>query len=290
MCDENTQADIERGEAARGLSRRDFGLVGTAAAVMATYGSEALAAGPALTEGTVMIPTQDGTCDAFFVRPAKGKHPGVILWPDIAGLREAKKVMARRLAAQGYAVLAVNHYYRGGKAPFLKTISEWMTPEGKARLAPLIAGVSPETNMRDAKAFVAWLDKQKSVDSKRGIGAQGYCMTGSWAIRTAVAAPARVLAVGSFHGGGVATDKPDSPSKMIGQTKARYLIAIAKNDDARDPAAKDIFKADAAAAGRPAEVEVYQGDHGWTVPDSPTYNQAEADRAFARLLALYAKL
>lgn len=289
MCDEQTLADSDSGDAVSGLSRRDFGLIGTAAA-LAAYGSEALAAGPALTEGTVMIPTADGTCDAFFVHPAKGKFPAVILWPDIVGLREAKMVMARRLAAQGYAVLAVNHYYRGGKAPFLKTFAEWRTPEGGEKLKPLIAAVNPETNMRDAKAFVAWLDKQKAVDSKRGMGSQGYCMTGSWAIRTAVAAPARVLAVGSFHGGGIATDKPDSPSKQIKATKARYLIAIAKNDDARDPAAKDIFKADAAAAGRPAEVEVYQGDHGWTVPDSPSYNAAEADRAFARLLALYKHL
>lgn len=287
MCDEFT---LEAEQAA--LSRRGFGVLGGAALIAGgCSGTMASAKGKgSLVEAQVLIPTPDGNCDAFFVHPARGKHPAVILWPDIGGLREAKYVIARRLAAHGFAVLAVNHYYREAKAPVLATFAEWRTPAGQEKLKPLIAGVNAETNMRDAKAFVVWLDKQKAVDSKRGIGTQGYCMTGSWAVRTAAAVPDRVKAVASFHGGGMVGDATTSPSKMLGRTKARFLIAIARNDDAKAPGDKDAFKAAAAAAGRPAEVEVYAADHGWCVPDSPVYDAAEADRAFARLLALYKAL
>ncbi len=286
MCDDFTDLAQPTPDA---LTRRGFTAFGAVAALAGV--APALAAPKRkLTERMVAIPTADGSCDALFVHPAKGKAPAVILWPDIGGLREAFYVMARRLADDGYAVLAVNHYYRNGKAPVLASFSEWRTPAGQEKLKPMIAAVNADTNMRDAKAFVAWLDKQKVVDTKRGIGSQGYCMTGSWALRSAVAVPGRVKGVGSFHGGGLVTAAPDSPHLLMAKTQASYLFAIAKNDDARAPTDKDGLKAAAAAAGRPAEVEVYGGDHGWTVPDSPVYNQAEADRAHARLLAVYAKL
>jgi len=289
MCDEFTLADVESAEAAGGISRRSFGLMGAAAALSA-YGAEALAAGKPLVEGMVSIPTGDGTADAFFVHPATGRHPAIIMWPDIAGLRDAKKLMARRLAAAGYAVLVVNQYYRTAKAPVLESFAEWRTPAGQEKLKPMIAAINPEATTRDAAAFVKWLDTQKPVDRKRGIGSNGYCMGGPFTVRTAVAAPSRVRAAASFHGGGLVNDRPDSPHKLLAQTKASYLFAIAQNDDARSPGDKDALKAAAAAAGRPAEIEVYHGDHGWTVPDSPIYNQAEADRAWARMLALFAKL
>jgi carboxymethylenebutenolidase len=287
MCDDFT---LEAETAA--LSRRKFGLIGGAAAIAAGCSGTAVSGKgkPALTEAKVMVPTADGSCDCFFVHPAKGKHPGVIFWPDIGGAREAKYVMARQLAAEGYAVLVVNQYYRAGKAPVLPSFAAWRTPEGQATLKPMIATVTPDGVMRDAKAFVAWLDKQKAVNTKRGIGSQGYCMGGPFTVRTAAAAPGRVRAAASFHGGGLVGDKPESPSQLLKSTKASYLIAIAKNDDARTPGDKDALKAAAAAAGRPAEIEVYGGDHGWTVPDSPVYNKAEADRAFTRLLALYKSL
>lgn len=289
MCDESTNPGTDQAEAKTGLSRRDFAKVGAAAA-LAAYGSEALAAGPALKESTVSIPMGDGTGDAFFVHPAKGKYPAVILWPDIVGLRDAKYAMARRLAAAGYAVLAVNQYWRSTKAPILGTFAEWRTPAGQEKLAPMIARISPDSVVRDAAAYVAWLDKQAAVNTKRGIGSNGYCMGGPFTVRTAFAAPGRVKAAASFHGGGLVNDRPDSPHKLLEKTTASYLIAIAKNDDAKAPADKDVLKAAAAAAHRPAEIEVYGGDHGWTVPDTPAYNQAEADRAFARMLALYARL
>ena len=291
MCDDFTAPEEDAALARRGLSRREFAASGAAVAIAACSSSPSAAKGkPRLTEQAVSISTPDGTADAFFVRPASGKHPGVILWPDIAGLRDAYKEMGRRLASAGYAVLVVNHYYRSSPAPILATMAEWRTPVGQEKLKPMIAALSPEGATRDAIAFVAWLDRQRSVNTKRGIGSQGYCQTGSFAMRTAAAVPARVKAVGSFHGGGLVTEAPNSPHRTFALTRASYLIAIARNDDARAPADKDALRAAAAAAGRPAEIEVYAADHGWCTLDAPIYDKAEADRAWGRLLAMYAKL
>ena len=243
-----------------------------------------------LTESTVRIPTPDGSADAFFVHPFKGTHPGIVLWPDVGGLRDAMMIMGRRLAGSGYAVLVPNQYYRGAAAPVITSFSEWRTPEGQAKLRPLIAALNAEGTIRDATAFVGFLDGQAAVDKGRKIGTQGYCMGGAFAVRTAAAVPGRVGAAASFHGGGLASDKPDSPHLLLSRTQASYLIAVAENDDAKDPAEKERFRTAAAAAGRPAEIEVYPADHGWCVPDTPMYNQVQADRAWGRLLALYAKL
>lgn len=291
MCDDLTAIEEDRALARKGLSRREFAAIGAAGVLTACATGEGGAKGSAgLVESEETIATPDGKADAFFVRPAKGRHPGVIMWPDIAGLRDAYKEMARRLASAGYAVLVVNHYYRSARAPILATMAEWRTPEGQARLKPMIARLDSAGTLRDAAAFVAWLDTRKEVDRARGIGSQGYCQTGSFAIRTAVAAPGRVKAVGSFHGGGLVSEAPDSPHRLLAQTRASFLIAIARNDDARSPGDKDALRAAADAAGRPAEIAVYNADHGWCTLDAPVYDQAEADRAWARLLALYSGL
>lgn len=289
MCDETTLAAGDAALAGKGMSRRQFAAVGVAAA-MAVYAQPGLANTPRLRESTVRITTADGHADAFFVYPARGQHPGVILWPDVAGLRDAMKAMARRLASAGYAVLVPNQYYRGAVAPVMQSFAEWRTPAVQARLRPLIARVTPEATMRDATSFVAFLDRQRAVNRRRRIGTQGYCMGGPHAVRTAAAVPDRIGAVASFHGGGLASDKPDSPHLLLGRTRASYLIAVARNDDARDADEKERFRAAAQAAGRPAEIEVYPADHGWCVPDTPIYDAAQADRAWARLLELYKTL
>lgn len=289
MCDENTAATDDVAIARKGLTRREFTAVGAATA-LAAYSSLASAAAASLSEQMVEVTTPDGKCDAFFVHPASGRHPGVILWPDAIGLRDAKKAMARRLAAEGYAVLVVNQYYRDVRAPLGLDFSAFRTPEGRQKIMPYMAAITAEGITRDATGHVAFLDAQPAVDTARGIGTQGYCMGGALAFRTAAAVPGRVKAVGSFHGGGLVSDKPDAPYKLFDKTQAAFLIAIAQNDDAQAPGDKDALRAAAAAAHRPAEIEVYHGDHGWCVPDAPAYNQAEADRAWARLLALYGKL
>ncbi len=286
MCDESTLT-AERAA----LSRRQFGLLGAAATVAACSTSGANGeSGAALTESAVTVTTPDGIADGFFVHPATGAHPAVLLWPDIAGLRDAYKTMARRLAGAGYAVLVFNHYYRSAKAPVLASFAEWRTPEGRARLQPMITAITPAGTARDAVAAVAWLDQQSAVDAKRGIGTSGYCMGGPFTVRSAAAVPGRVKAAASFHRAALVTAEPDSPHKLLGQTQASFLFAIGRNDDAAAPTDKDTLRAAAAAAGRPAEVEVYAADHGWCTIDSPVYDKPQAERAWERMLALFAGL
>lgn len=293
MCDEFT-SEAEDG-ARSGLSRRQFAALGASVAMAGCAGTGVgggggmASGGGELTESMVQITTADGIADAFFVHPAKGAHPGIVMWPDIAGLREAKKVMARRLAAAGYAVLCVNQYYRGGPPP-MESFSEFRTPEGQAKIKPLREALTPEAVTRDAKAYVTFLDGEAAVDKARGIGSNGYCMGGPFTVRTAAAVPSRVKAAASLHGAGLVTDEPDSPHRLLKQTQAAYLFAIAKNDDAKAPQDKVALREAADAAGVKAEIEVYDADHGWCVPDSPAYDPNEADRAWDRMMALFAGL
>ena len=290
MCDDLTANDATK------ITRRGFSALGGAAAViglgMGVTGADASSAGPGavLNEATVAIPTASGHADATFIHPIHGTHPGIVMWPDIAGLRDAYKVMARRLAGAGYAVLVVNQYYRNAPAPVLTSFAQWRTPEGQAKLAPMIAALVPPAIASDAAAYVRFLDRQAAVDRNRRIGSTGYCMGGPFAVRTAAAAPARVGAVASLHGASLVTDKPDSPHRLIAATQASYMFAIARGDDARSPADKDALHAAAEAAHRPAEVEVYPAEHGWCAIDAAVYDPAQADRAYARMLALFANL
>ncbi|KMS54228.1 dienelactone hydrolase [Novosphingobium barchaimii LL02] len=290
MCDEFT-AEAEAVQLARrGLNRREFAALGASAALVGCTGSIAAEGGASVSEKMVSITTTDGVCDAFFVHPGKGAYPGIVMWPDIAGLRDVKKIMARSLAAQGYAVLVVNQYYRSGPAPVMNSFSEYRTPEGQAKIAPMRALLTPDAITRDAGAYVAFLDRQEAVDTKRGIGSNGYCMGGPFTVRTAAAVPARVGAAASLHGAGLVTREADSPHRLLAGTKASYLFAIARNDDGKQPEAKNELRKAADAAGRPAQIEVYGADHGWCVADSPAYDPSEADRAWQHMLALFAKL
>lgn len=281
MCDEHTAADNERY-----LTRRGFA-AGAAAMGVAVILPVPANAKP-IKRRNVTITTPDGVCDAYFVAPATGKHPGVLVWPDIMGLRPAFQQMADRLAQSGYAVLTVNQFYRNTKAPFLKAGESFDQPEVRERIMPWTKALTPDAVTHDASAFVAYLDKQKEVDSKRGIGTTGYCMGGPMVMRTAAVAASRVKAGATFHGGGLATDKPESPHLLIPQMKAQYLIAIAANDDEKDPGAKDRLRTAFDAAKLPAEIEVYKDTmHGWCPPDSKVYNHDQAERAWARLLVLF---
>ena len=290
MCDEFTGQAEEANLARRGLSRREFAAFGATIALVGCSRPANGEGGSQVRERMVSITMPDGVADAFFVHPAEGKHPGIVMWPDIAGLREAFKVMARTLAAEGYSVLVVNQYYRGGPAPLLESFSEWRTPEGQAKIAPLREQLTPEAITSDAAAFVGFLDSDDAVDKTRGIGSNGYCMGGPFTVRTAAAVPARIGAAASLHGGGLVTDEPDSPHRLLAKTQASYFFAIARNDDARDPEVKVKLREAAQAAGRPAQVEVYPADHGWCVPDSPSWDPSQADEAWNSMLALFSKL
>jgi carboxymethylenebutenolidase len=235
----------------------------------------------------VTIDTPDGSAEAIFVAPAKGTHPAVLMWPDIAGLRDAFVAMATRLAETGYAVLAVNPYYRSSKLPILKVFDEWRTEEGRAKIRPMVEALSSEGIAKDGAAFVAWLDQQPEVDKDKRVGSTGYCMSGSFTFRTAAAAPERVGAIASFHGGGLVSEEADSPHQLFPQMKAAALVCIASNDDERQPEAKEALRAAAQEAQREAEIEVYPAQHGWCVLDSPVYDEVQAERAWARMLATF---
>ena len=282
MCDETDLANF----AASALSRRQFGAAGAMAMLSAcTTLPGSVEAG--LAETMVTIPTSDGSMDAFFVHPQTGSHPAVIFWPDGLGLRDAIKMMARRLASSGYAVLAPNTFYRASPAPQFEDFAAFQSEGGMEKIGVWRQQLTAEAVMTDARSMVTWLDDQASVARDRGIGTQGYCMGGGLAVWTAAAVPNRVRAVASFHGGGLVGEDQTAPSNMLDDTRAEFLFAIAKNDDARYPDEKDKLRAAAQAAGIPAEIEVYEGDHGWTVLDFPIYVEAEAERAWQRLLALY---
>jgi carboxymethylenebutenolidase len=237
-------------------------------------------------EMDVTVTTPDGAADCYFVHPANGPAPGVLIWPDIFGLRPAFRQMGKRLAESGYAVLVVNPFYRVKKAP----TADAGTATSIQDLMPLARALNETTHMTDAKAFVGWLDVQKAVAANRKIGTQGYCMGGPIAFRTAAAVPDRVGAVASFHGGGLVTDAPDSPHLQAAKSKAQFLVAIAENDDKRSPNDKTAMKETFAKANLPAEIEVYTGTaHGWCPPDSKVYNEPQAEKAWGRLLVLYGK-
>jgi carboxymethylenebutenolidase len=239
-------------------------------------------------ESDVEIKTPDGTADAYFVHPATGKHPGVLIWPDLYGLRPTFKQMGKRLAESGYSVLVVNPFYRTKKAPTAPDHADFNDPPTRQMLMSLHDSLTATTAKTDGKAFTAYLDSQAAVDKKRKLGTTGYCMGGPLVFETAAAVPDRVGAGVTFHGGGLVTDKPDSPHLLIPKMKASYLIAIAENDDQKQPDAKSVLRDSFAKAKLPAEIEVYKGTmHGWCPPDAQVYNQEQAEKAWGRMLVLF---
>jgi carboxymethylenebutenolidase len=286
MCDDAAFDDmIEHNLRQGGLSRRALGSLALGAGV--AFALPRAAGALEATESEVEIRTPDGTADAYFVHPADGKHAAVLVWPDIFGLRPAFRQMGKRLAESGYTVLVVNPFYRTQKAPTSPERANFDDPETRKMLMALAGTLSPETARTDAGAFLGWLDGQAVTDTKRKAGTTGYCMSGRIAFMTAATLPDRIGAVASFHGGGLVTDKPDSPHTLIPKTQARFLVAIAKNDDEKEPEAKNVLRTAFEQADRPAEVEVYPAMHGWCPPDSAVYDAAQAEKAWERMMALF---
>ncbi len=284
MCDQDHfEEDRQKYEALGQVTRKQFGvLLGAGVAMMLPQVANAVT----VAESDVTVTTPDGAADCYFVHPATGTAPGVLIWPDIFGLRPAFRTMGKRLAQSGYSVLVVNPFYRIKKAPTADAGSATPIQD----LLPLARSLNETTEMTDAKAFIGWLDAQKSVAGNRKMGTQGYCMGGPMAFRTAAAVPDRIGAVASFHGGGLVTPGPDSPHLEAAKSHAEFLVAIAENDDARSPNDKTALKDTFAKANLPAEIEVYKGTaHGWCPPDSRVYNEPQAEKAWSRLLVLYAK-
>jgi carboxymethylenebutenolidase len=283
MCDsDNHQGYI----ADTSFTRRSVVLTISSVAAVAALPTAALAAD--VTDTDVMVPTPDGSADAVLIHPAgPGSWPAVLMWPDILGLRPVFREMGRRLAAAGYTVLVPNPFYRSKRAPVVTGSFDFNDAKQRDSLMSLRSTLTDAGLDKDAAAFIAFLDKQKQTNRRKGAGVQGYCFSGPFAFHTAAARSDRIRAVGSFHGGGLVTKDANSPHLLIPKTKASYVVAIARNDDQKQPDAKDVLKATFAAAKRPAVVEVFPADHGWCVPGSQAYDHASAEKAWAELLRLY---
>ena len=284
MCDEDTNKDSE--DYTRKISRREFGAVTAATSLAMILPPTANAR--MITSSEVLIKTPDGVCDALFVHPVEEKSPAVLMWPDILSLRPAFRRMATRLAESGYAVLCVNPYFRNSKAPVVAVGESFQDESTRTKVMPMYRNLSATTHTRDAEAFVSWLDEQDTVDSKRKMGTMGYCMGGPIVMRTAAAVPNRIGAACSYHGGGLVTDREDSPHLLIPNMNANFLIAIAENDDKREPETKTVLRDTFNKYSLEAEIEVYEGAmHGWCVLDSRVYNQEAAEKAWSRTLNLF---
>ena len=284
MCDQDHFEDDVKEYTERGLvTRRQFGALAAGAGL--AFVLPAVANAQAVTETEVNIKTPDGTADAYFVHPASGQAPGVLIWPDILGLRPAFRQMGKRLAQSGYSVLVVNPFYRSAKAPIAPGMA---FAEGFKIAGPMAKLLNSTTHVTDARAFIAWLDTQASVSKTRGMGTMGYCMGGPMVVRTAGASD-RIRGAATFHSGVLVVENPDSPHLVIPNSKASWLIATAENDDKQRPAEKDQLKEIFAKAKLTAEVEVYPAAHGWCPPDSPAYSEPQAERAWNRMIAIFGK-
>jgi carboxymethylenebutenolidase len=283
MCDsDNHQGYI----ADTSFTRRSVVLTMSSAAALASM--PACASPAKLTETDVMVPTPDGSADAVLIHPARaGSWPAVLMWPDILGLRPVFREMGRRLAAEGYTVLVPNPFYRTKRAPIVTGAFDFNDPKQRDSVMSLRSTLTDAGIDKDAAAFITFLDRQKQVNRRKGAGVHGYCFSGPFAFQTAAVRSDRIRAAATFHGGGLVTKDANSAHLLIPKTKASFVVAIARNDDQKQPEAKDILKAAFAAAKRPAVVEVYPADHGWCVPGSQAYDQPSAERAWAELLRLY---
>jgi carboxymethylenebutenolidase len=286
MCDQHTfEEDQEFLKKSAHFTRRQFNTLSAGAALALVLPPVANAQD--VVETDVTIQTPDGVADCYFVHPASGRHPAVLIWPDILGLRPAFRAMGKRMAQAGYSVLVVNPFYRSAPSPVVPDGASFQDPDIRSIVMPMAGALNAQTHVTDARTFVAWLDQQAPVDTNRKIGTMGYCMGGPIVMRTAAALPDRIGAGGSFHGGGLNTANADSPHLGIPNMKAHMLIAVAQNDDERDPESKNVLRAAFDAAGVEAEIEVYAAMHGWCVPDFPIYHEELAERAWGRMLAIF---
>ena len=287
MCDNDTQKDVDEYLSRHPeMTRRDFTKLATGAGLAMMF--PPMANAQSVTERDVEIRTPDGVADCYFVTPSRGAHAAVLVWPDILALRPAFREMGKRLARSGYAVLTVNPFYRDSRAPVVGRGASFGQPEIREIVLPMAGNLNADTHVTDARAFVSWLDDQPEVDTNKGIGTTGYCMGGPMVMRTVAAVPDRLAAGATFHGGGLATGNPDSPHLLIPDTRASMLHCVAQNDDDDNPQAKETLREAYAASSINAEIEVYDDAmHGWCAIDSQVYHQAQAERAWSRLLNLF---
>lgn len=233
-------------------------------------------------EQLVKVTTASGTADALLFTPAKAKAPAVILWGDLGGLRPVVVDLGRKLAGEGFTVLAPNAFYRNVELDGTTT----STLEYATRNRDWRGTATDEAILEDAKAFLAYLDRSGRVDATSKAGAVGYDIGAVHAFLTARAVPDRIGAVAAIQPLAIATARPNSPHLFVGQSKAAYYIAIGKNADAREPEDKNDLQKAFADTGLAASIDVMPGDHGFALADNPAYDVVSADTSWAAMIAL----
>ena len=242
-------------------------------------------------EEHIAIATQDGMADGYLYRPNEGRRfPGVIYLTDIVGIRDTNRGMARRLAAEGYLVVMPNMFYRTARPPVFDFPFRGGEDRSTKRMNELRGPLTPEAMARDASAYVDFLAAQPAA-APGPLGVVGFCFAGAFAMRVAATRPDRMAAVASFHGGGLYKDgDPNSPHLLLPRIAARLYFGHAADDRSMPREAIAKFDDALAAWGGKYESESYEGAyHGWTVPDSPVYNEPQAERAYGKLTGLLAE-
>jgi carboxymethylenebutenolidase len=236
----------------------------------------------------IEVPTPNGSSDGILFRPDGNQNfPGVLYLTDIVGIRPASREAAGRLAERGYVVLMPNLFYRTGRAPLHPSVRELSGDAAKKRMAELAGPLPQDAMERDASAYVDFLTLQKGV-SNGTIGVVGYCFSGKMAMYAAAVRPGKIAAAASFHGGGLYTDGPTSPHHVLPLIKARLYFAHAVQDRSMPEEAIVNLEHALKRWGGKYESETYEGaHHSWTSTDSPVYNQAQAERAYQKLLELF---
>jgi carboxymethylenebutenolidase len=237
----------------------------------------------------VTIPTPDGACPTAVFTPdgTTGPWPGVILYMDAVGIRPAMWQVGQRLADAGYFVLVPDMYYREGPYAPKKPVDIFTDRQAVEAMMEKLGRLTPARKIADTGAFIAYLDGNEHVKGET-YGATGYCMGGHSALVAAGAFPDKFAAAASYHGGGLATDQPDSPHIALKNTQARIYVAGAVEDAHFTDAQKALLETTLTEAGVSHLIETYEGaKHGFAVPDMPVYNEAAAERHWASMLALF---
>ena len=241
-----------------------------------------------MTQRTVEIETEDGTCPAALSIPdGEGPWPAVILFPDAGGMRDTMREMGERLSAMGYLVLVPDFYYRIGPYEPVDMRTAFQDRESMQRIMGMMSGYSVEMTVRDARSFVDYLDSLPEKKSG-GVGTTGYCMGGRLSLITAANLGDRIGAAASFHGGNIAkADDPDSPHHKASAMKATVYVAGAIEDQSFPDEQKGLLEKTLTEAGVTHTIETYPAHHGFAVPDNATYNEAAADRHWQALNDLF---
>jgi carboxymethylenebutenolidase len=243
----------------------------------------------AMPRADVSIPTRDGNCPASIFTPADGAGPwpGVIFLMDAPGIRPVMFDMCQRLADFGYFVLLPDLFYRFGSYPTVLNPAEvFADPVKRETMMTMVKSLDRDKKVSDGEAFIAYLTASPNVKGDR-FGTTGYCMGGNFALTIGGAFPDRLAAIASFHGGGLATDAPDSPHLFVRGITGRVYVAGSIEDASFPDEQKERLERALTDTGVAHLVETYPAHHGFAVPDIPAFDATAAERHWKALADLF---